>query len=179
MASNRGCSLPLLNSSSTLQNVPSPLERLRELGLALPEPPAPAASYVPTRLVPIGGGRSLLYVSGQIPIADGVAKHVGRVPDQASVAEAQQSARLCALNILAQAHAAAGLDRVEMVVQVTGWVACADDFKEHPQVINAASDLLSDVLGEAGKHTRAAIGANALPRGVTTEIAAVLVVRAD
>ena len=159
--------------------MPSPLDRLRELGLQLPEPPVPVASYIPTRLVPIGGGRSLLYIAGQIPTAGGEVKHVGRVPNEATVAQAQESARLCALNILAQAHAAAGLDNVEMVAQVTGWVACADDFKEQPQVINAASDLLSDVLGDAGKHTRAAVGANALPRGVTTEVAAVLVVRSD
>jgi enamine deaminase RidA (YjgF/YER057c/UK114 family) len=158
--------------------VPSPLQRLRELGLELPEPPAPVASYIPTRLVPIGGGRALLYVSGQIPIAGGDVLHVGRVPDQANVEQARESARLCALNILAQAEAAAGLDNVEMVAQVTGWVACRDDFKEQPQIINAASDLLAEVLGEAGRHTRAAIGTNALPRGVTTEVAAVLVVKA-
>jgi len=157
--------------------VPSPLERLRDLGLQLPEPPVPVASYIPTRLVPIGGGRALLYVSGQIPLADGQVKHSGRVPDEVSLEQAQQSARLCALNVLAQAHAAAGLENVEMVAQVTGWVACRDDFKEQPQVINAASDLMAEVLGEAGKHTRAAVGANALPRGVTTEVAAVLVVR--
>jgi len=158
--------------------VPSPLDRLRELGLELPRPPVPVASYIPTRLVPIGGGRALLYVSGQIPMLDGEVKHSGRVPDQASVEDAKQSARLCALNILAQTESAVGLDKVEMVAQVTGWVACTDDFKEQPQVMNAASDLLSDVLGEAGKHTRAAVGTNALPRGVTTEVAAVLVVRA-
>jgi enamine deaminase RidA (YjgF/YER057c/UK114 family) len=157
--------------------VPSPLQKLRELGLELPEPPAPVASYIPTRLVPIGGGRSLLYVSGQIPIAAGEVMHVGRVPEEATLEQARESARLCALNILAQAQAAAGLDNVEMVAQVTGWVACSDDFKEQPQVINAASDLLAEVLGEGGRHTRAAIGTNALPRGVTTEVAAVLVVK--
>ena len=159
--------------------MPSPLERLRELGLELPEPPPALASYIPTRVVPIGGGRALVYVAGQVPLAGGEIKHTGRVPDQASVEEAKKSARLCALNVLAQVHAAAGLDNVEMVAQVIGWVASADGFGEQPQVINAASDLLSDVLGEAGKHTRAAVGTNALPRGVTTEVAAVFVVRTE
>jgi enamine deaminase RidA (YjgF/YER057c/UK114 family) len=128
-------------------------------------------------LVPIGGGRALLYVSGQIPVAGGEVRHTGRVPDETSVEEARESARLCALNILAQAHAAAGLENVETVAQLTGWVACREDFKEQPQIVNAASDLLAEVLGEAGRHTRAAVGTNALPRGVTTEVAAVLVVK--
>jgi enamine deaminase RidA (YjgF/YER057c/UK114 family) len=159
--------------------VPSPLERLRQLGLELPQPPPALASYVPTRVVPIGGGRSLVYVSGQVPVAGGEFKYIGSVPDQVSVDEAKESARLCALNLLAQVNAAAGLEAVEMVAQVVGWVNCSHDFGEQPQVINAASDLLAEVLGEAGKHTRAAVGTNALPRGVTTEVAAVFVVRTE
>ena len=158
--------------------MPSPLDRLRELGLELPQPPPALASYVPTRVVPIGGGRALVYVAGQVPLADGEFKYTGRVPDQVSVDDAKESARLCALNLLAQVNAAAGLDAVEMVAQVVGWVNCSDEFGEQPQVINAASDLLAEVLGESGKHTRAAVGTNALPRGVTTEVAAVFVVRA-
>jgi len=118
-------------------------------------------------------------VAGQVPLASRELKYTGRVPDQASVDDAKQSARLCALNLLAQVNAAAGLDKVEMVAQVIGWVACSDDFGEQPQIINAASDLLTDVLGDAGKHTRAAVGTNALPRGVTTEVAAVFVVRTE
>jgi enamine deaminase RidA (YjgF/YER057c/UK114 family) len=159
--------------------VPSPLDRLRELGLELPQPPPALASYVPTRVVPIGGGRALVYVAGQVPLADGEFKYTGRVPDQVGVEDAKESARLCALNLLAQVNAAAGLDAVEMVAQVIGWVNCSDEFGEQPQVINAASDLLAEVLGESGKHTRAAVGTNALPRGVTTEVAAVFVVRTE
>ena len=159
--------------------MPSPLDRLRELGLELPQPPPALASYVPTRVVPIGGGRALVYVAGQVPLADGEFKYTGRVPDQVSVDDAKESARLCALNLLAQVNAAAGLDAVEMVAQVIGWVNCSDEFGEQPQVINAASDLLAEVLGESGKHTRAAVGTNALPRGVTTEVAAVFVVRTE
>jgi enamine deaminase RidA (YjgF/YER057c/UK114 family) len=158
--------------------MPSPHERLRELGLILPSPPAAVASYVPTRLVPIGGGRSLLYVAGQVPVKDG-RRMTGRCPDQVSVEQAQIAARVCALNVLAQMEAAAGLDNVEQVTQVIAFVLSTDDFGEQPKVINAASELLVDVLGDAGKHTRVALGTNALPFSVTVEIAAVAVVRVD
>lgn len=158
--------------------MPSPHERLRELGLVLPSPPSAVASYVPTRLVPIGGGRSFLYIAGQVPVQDGK-RMTGRCPDQVSVEEAQIAARVCALNLLAQMEAAAGLDSVEQVTQLIGFVLSTDDFGEQPKVINAASELLVDVLGDAGKHTRAALGTNALPFSVTVEIAAVAVVRVD
>ncbi|HEY3193847.1 MAG TPA: RidA family protein [Candidatus Dormibacteraeota bacterium] len=158
--------------------MPSPHERLRELGLILPSPPGAVASYVPTRLVPIGGGRSLLYVAGQVPVQDG-RRMTGRCPDQVSVEQAQIAARVCALNVLAQMEAAGGLDNVEQVTQVIAFVLSTDDFGEQPKVINAASELLVDVLGDAGKHTRVALGTNALPFSVTVEIAAVAVVRVD
>ena len=158
--------------------VPSPHERLRELGLTLPAPPAPLASYVPTRLVPLGGGRALLYVAGQISTRDGQ-RLTGRCPDEVSVEQAQEAARASALNVLAQIEAAAGLDRVEQVVQLNGFVLSSEDFGDQPKIINAASDLLFEVLGDAGRHTRAAIGASALPFSVTVEITAVAVVRTD
>lgn len=158
--------------------MPSPHERLRELGLVLPSPPAALASYVPTRLVPIGGGRSLLYIAGQVPVQDG-RRLTGRCPDQVSVEQAQIAARACALNLLAQMEAAAGLENVEQVTQLIGLVLSTDDFGEQPKVLNAASELLVDVLGDAGMHTRAALGTNALPFSVTVEIAAVVVVRVD
>jgi enamine deaminase RidA (YjgF/YER057c/UK114 family) len=156
--------------------VTSPHARLRELGLELPAPPVAVASYVPTRLVPIGDGKSLLYIAGQVPVQDGK-RLTGRCPDEVSVEEAQLAARACALNLLAQMESAAGLDNVEQVLQVTGFVLSADDFGDQPKVLNGASDLLVEVLGEAGKHTRAALGTNALPFSVTVEIAAVAVVR--
>jgi len=134
------------------------------------------ASYVPTRLVPLGDGRSLLYVAGQVAIRDGQLL-TGRVPDEVPVEQAQDAARVCALNILAQIEASAGLENVDQIAQLVGFVRSADDFGDQPTVVNAASDLLVEVLGEAGRHTRAAVGANALPRGVTVEIAAVVVVR--
>jgi len=154
-----------------------PHERLRQLGLKLPVPPAPVASYVPTVLVPIGNGRSLLYIAGQVSVQDGK-RLTGRCPDEVSVEDAQMAARACALNLLAQMEAAAGLANVEQVVQLIGFVLSTDDFGDQPRVLNGASDLIGEVLGEAGKHTRAAVGASALPFSVTVEVAAVVVVRA-
>ena len=154
----------------------SPHARLRELGFELPVPPAALASYVPTRLVSIGEGRSLLYIAGQVSTRDGK-RLTGRCPDEVSVEQAQDAARACALNILAQMESAAGLDNVEQVMQLNGFVLSTDDFGDQPKVINGASDLIVEVLGEAGKHSRVALGANALPFSVTVEIAAVAVVR--
>jgi len=156
--------------------VTSPHERLRELGLTLPAPPSPAASYVQTRMVPIGDGRALLYVAGQVS-ADGDKMLTGRCPDEVSVEEATQRARLCGLRVLAQIDKAVGLESVESMLQLIGFVLSADGFGDQPRVMNGASDLLVDVLGDAGKHTRAALGTNALPFSVTIEIAAVAVVR--
>ena len=154
----------------------SPHERLRELGLTLPKPPAPAASYVQTRLVPISDGRALLYIAGQVSAKDGN-RITGRCPDQVSLEEAQEAARACALNVLAQMDGAVGLDQVEQVTQLIGFVCCTPEFGDQPKVINAASELIVEVLGEAGRHTRAALGANALPFSVTVEIMAVALVR--
>jgi enamine deaminase RidA (YjgF/YER057c/UK114 family) len=156
--------------------LPTPHERLQTLGLKLPAPPAALASYLPTRLVPIGDGRALLYVAGQVSVQDGK-RLTGRCPDEVTVEEAQARARVCALNVLAQIEAAAGLDNVDQVTQVIGFVLSADGFGDQPKVLNGASDLLVDVLGDAGRHTRAALGTNALPFSVTVEIAAVAVVR--
>jgi len=154
----------------------TPHERLRELGITLPKPPAPAASYVQTRLVPISDGRALLYVAGQVS-ADGDQMLSGRCPDEVSVEEATRRARLCGLRVLAQIESAVGLDKVEAIAQLIGFVNSADDFGDQPKVMNGASDLLVEVLGEAGRHTRAALGTNSLPFSVTVEIAVVAVVR--
>ena len=154
----------------------TPHERLRELGITLPPPPPPAASYVQTRLVAIGPGRALLYVAGQIS-RDGDQVLTGRCPDQVTVEEATRRARQCGLSVLSQIESAAGLDSVEEVTQVIGLVLSADGFGDQPKVMNGASDLLVEVLGAAGKHTRAAVGTNALPFSATVEVAAVAVVR--
>lgn len=157
--------------------VPSPYSRLRDLGLELPAPPAALAAYVPTTLAPLGHGRALLSVAGQVWIEDGRPVHRGRVPDEVSVADAEENARSCALRVLAQLDAAAGLESVEQVLQVTVYVRSADSFEAQPQVGNAASELLVAVLGEAGRHARAAVGVNALPLGVPVEVSALALVR--
>ena len=134
------------------------------------------AAYVPTVLAPIGDGRSLLFIAGQVSVQDGK-RLTGRCPDEVTVEEAQERAKVCALNLLAQMEATVGLDNVEQVAQLTGFVLSADGFGEQPKVLNGASELLVEVLGDAGRHTRAALGTNALPFSVTVEIAAIVVVR--
>ncbi|MGH7764542.1 MAG: RidA family protein [Candidatus Dormibacteraceae bacterium] len=154
----------------------NPHARLSELGIELPPAPAPAASYVQTRLVSLDGQRALLYVAGQVS-RDGEKLLTGRCPDEVSVEEAARRARVCAVNVLAQIEAAAGLDNVEQLMQLTGFVLSTADFGEQSKVMNGASEFLVDVLGDAGRHTRLALGTNALPFSVTVEIAAVAVVR--
>lgn len=154
----------------------SPHDRLRELGIQLPAAPAPAASYVQTRIVPISDHRATLYIAGNVS-RDGDQLLTGRCPDQVSIEEATRRAQVCATNLLAQMEAAVGLDNVEQIAQLIGFVLSADGFGDQPKVINGASDFLVDVLGEAGRHTRAAVGANSLPGSVTVEIAAIAIVR--
>jgi enamine deaminase RidA (YjgF/YER057c/UK114 family) len=128
-------------------------------------------------LVPIGDGRSLLYIAGQVSMLDGK-RLTGRCPDEVSIEEAQIAARACGISLLAQIEAAAGLAKVEQVVQLIAFVLSTPEFGDQPKVINAASDLLIEVLGEVGRHSRAALGASSLPFSCTVEIAAVVVVRA-
>lgn len=145
--------------------------RLAELGIELPEPPKPVASYVP---YVISG--KLIFVSGQVPMtADGL-QYRGVVGGDFDIEEGQQAARLCAINIIAQvADALDGdLDRVTRIVRLGGFVRCAADFGQQPQVVNGASDLMLDVFGDAGRHARAAVGVNALPAGVAVEVDAVV-----
>ena len=143
--------------------------RLKELGIALPTPPAPVASYVPT----VTSG-NLVFVSGQITSTPEGLKYVGVVGKDLSVEDGKAAARLCAINAVAQAKAACGgdLDRVKRCVKLTVFVNAASDFTQHPEVANGASDLLVEVFGEAGKHARAALGAGSLPRGVACEVEA-------
>jgi enamine deaminase RidA (YjgF/YER057c/UK114 family) len=146
--------------------------RLASLGVVLPEAPIPVANYVPALL-----SGNLLFISGQISKgADGnVIK--GRLGAELTVEQGREAARASALAILAQAKAALGaLDRIAQVVRLTGFVAATPDFAEHPQVINGASDLMVEVLGEAGRHTRAAVGVASLPMGCAVEVDAILMI---
>ena len=119
----------------------------------------------------------MVYVAGQIPRKPDGGMYTGRVPGQVTVEQAREAARACGVAILAQLEAAGGLEKVEHIAQVIGFVNSEDGFGEQPEVINGCSDLLVEVLGEAGRHSRAALGTNSLPRNVTVEIAAVAVVR--
>jgi enamine deaminase RidA (YjgF/YER057c/UK114 family) len=144
--------------------------RLKELGIALPAPPAPVASYVP---YVISG--NLVFVSGQVTLsADGL-KYVGKVGSEISLEDGKAAARLCAVNVIAQVKAACGgdLDRVRRCVKVGVFLNATPDFAQHPEVANGASDLFQEVFGDAGKHARAAVGAGSLPRGVAAEVEAV------
>lgn len=141
-------------------------EKLKDLGIVLPEPPKPAGSYVP---VVISG--NLAFVSGQIPMQGGNVSFTGKVPSERTLLEAQQAARLCAINILAQLKANLGsLDRIVKIIRVSGFVNSDTGFSEQPKVINTASDLLFEIFGEKGKHTRIAVGVSSLPLNSTVEI---------
>ena len=143
--------------------------KLRDLGINLPAPPAPVASYVPT----VTSG-NLLFVSGQITSAPEGLKFVGVVGQDLKVEDGKAAARLCAVNVLAQVKAALGdLDRVKRCVKLSVFVNAVPDFTQHPEVANGASDLMVEVFGDAGKHARAAMGAGSLPRGVAVEVEAV------
>ncbi len=149
--------------------MPTPEDRLKELGISLPTPAAPVAAYIPSRLA-----GSLLYISGQIPVRDGKVMYTGPVgegPGLVTLDHARDCARQCALNGLAAARAAlVTLNRVRQVVRVGCFVACEQGFGDQPKVANAASELLVQVFGDAGKHARAAVGTNALPLNVPVEI---------
>jgi len=141
-------------------------EKLTELGLKLPNPPAVAGSYVP--FVRTG---NLLYLAGTISAFNGEMTHVGQVGKEQTVQTAYESAKICALNTLANIKAAAGsLDQVKRFVLVTGFVNAVSGFTDSPAVINGASDLFGKVFGEAGQHARAAVAAAGLPKGSTVEI---------
>jgi enamine deaminase RidA (YjgF/YER057c/UK114 family) len=144
--------------------------RLAELGITLPVPAMAVANYVP--FVVTG---TLVFVSGQLPMEGGKPVVFGHLGAEVSVEDGVRAARLCGLNLLAQAKAACGgdLDRIRRVVRLTAFVASTPDFTDQPKVVNGASDLMVEVLGDAGRHARVAVGAPSLPLNVAVEIEAV------
>lgn len=142
--------------------------RIAQLGITLPDAPAPAANYVPY----VQSGK-LLFVSGQISAGpEGLIR--GRLGEDMDAAAGATAARACGLALIAQARAALGtLDRITRVVKLTGFVSSTPDFTDQPEVVNGCSDLMVEVFGESGRHARAAVSAPALPRGVAVEIEAV------
>jgi len=141
-------------------------KKLAEKGITLPDAPAPAANYVPYVLV-----GKILYVSGQISQnASGLI--LGKLGESMTIDQGADAAKFCAINLLAQVKSACAgdLDKLVRVIKLTGFVNSMPDFTQQPQVINGASDLMGDVLGEAGKHARVAVSASSLPLGVAVEI---------
>ncbi|MGG7643194.1 RidA family protein [Rhodovulum sp. YNF3179] len=140
--------------------------RLADMGVTLPDAPAPAANYVP--YVQAG---NLLFVSGQIAMENGTLI-TGKLGVDMTVEQGQAAAKACAISLLAQVKAACGgdLDRLERVVRLGGFVNAAPDFTDHPKVVNGASDFIGEALGEIGRHARAAVGSSSLPLGVAVEI---------
>ena len=147
--------------------------RLAELGITLPTPATPAANYVP--FVRVG---DLLHVSGQIPVGPKGIEFVGKLGADADVDFGRAAARLCAINLLAQVKAATGdLEKLVRVVKLTGFVNSTLDFVDHPKVVNGASDLMVDALGDRGRHARSAVGVPVLPLDAPVEVEIVVRVR--
>lgn len=142
-------------------------EKLAESGIALPEPSIPAANYVPFTVA-----GSLVFIAGQIPFEGRKIRHIGKVGAEIDASGAQEAARLCGLNLIAQLKVACGgdLDRVRRCVKLGVFVNATASFTRHPEVANGASDLMVAVFGDAGRHARFAVGAGSLPRGVAVEV---------
>ncbi len=142
--------------------------RLAQLGIALTTPPSAVANYLPA----IQEG-SLVFVSGQIPLSDGTVAFTGQLGKDLDIATGQQAARLCAINVLAQVKAIiTDLNRIEQCIRLGGFISCTPDFYDHAQVMNGASDLMVDVLGDKGRHCRAAVGCTSLPLNSAVEVEA-------
>ncbi len=144
-------------------------EKINLLGISIPVPPKPAGSYLPVVI-----SNNIAYVSGQIPVKDGKVIFQGKVNDQ-NLEEAKQSAKLCAINILAQLKRELGtLDKISKIIKISGFVNSDSDFFQQPNVINAASDLFFEIFGEKGQHARIAVGVSSLPLNSMTEIDAII-----
>lgn len=148
--------------------------RLADMGITIPEPPAPVASYV-GQVVHNG----MVIVSGQLPLADGALTQTGLLGKDVTTEQGAAAARVCAINILAQVKVACGgdLERIVQCLRLGGFVASMPDYTEHPKVINGASDFMGEVLGEKGVHARAAVGVAALPLNASVEVEATFAIR--
>ena len=149
-------------------------ERLRELGIELPQPAAPLAAYV--GYVAHAG---TVVISGQLPLRDGEPAFHGVLGESVTIDDGYQAARLCAINVLAQLRSAVDGDwsRVDRCIRLGGFVAAVPVFEAHPKVVNGASELIAEVLGERGAHARAAVGVASLPLGVPVEVEATFALR--
>ena len=145
-------------------------ERLKELGIVLPETAKPLANYVPS--VRVG---NLVFISGNLPLVAGKLIYEGRIPSAVSIDDGYKAARQAGINIIAAIHGEIGdLNHVLRIIRLNGFVASDDDFTGQPKVINGASDLMVEVFGDKGKHTRAVMGVNRLPINTPVEIDAII-----
>jgi enamine deaminase RidA (YjgF/YER057c/UK114 family) len=149
-------------------------QRLRDLGLTVPEPAPPAGAYVPFVVV-----QSLAFIAGQLPIVDGRVAWRGQLGGERSLDDGIAAARICALNLIAQVRAACDgdLDRVVRAVRLAGFVNAVPGFADHPKVINGASDLMLEIFGDAGRHARAAVGCSSLPLDAAVEVDGIFQIR--
>jgi enamine deaminase RidA (YjgF/YER057c/UK114 family) len=140
--------------------------RLKKLGIALPAPPAPVASYVPFTL-----SGNQVFIAGQLPLVDGALKYAGHLGGTVSLEDGQVASQLCAINVVAQLKAACGdLNQVRRCLKLNVFVSATPDFTRHPEVANGASDLMGAIFGDAGAHARSSVGVASLPRGAAVEV---------
>ena len=149
-------------------------EKIKKLNLIIPEAPSPVGAYVAFKVI-----NNLVFISGQLPIDKDGKMIKGKVGKDLSLDQAQEAARLCVINILAQIKKAANgnLDNVKNCIKITGFVNSSDTFVDQPKVINPASEILSEIFGEGGKHARAAVSTNSLPLGAAVEIDAIFEIK--
>ena len=141
-------------------------ENLKKLNINLPEAPEPVGAYVASKIV-----GNMVFISGQLPLDVGGKLIKGKVGKELNLEQAQQAAKICAINLLSQVKKICGsLDKVKACIKITGYVNSTDTFTDQPKVINGASDLISSIFGDKGKHTRAAVSVNSLPLGAAVEV---------
>ena len=144
--------------------------KLAELGIDLPEAPAPVAAYQP--LIRAG---NLIFTSGQLPFRNGEISYAGKLGAELSNEDGYQAARQAALNAIAHIKSATGdLDKVKTIIRIEGYVHCAEGFRDHPQVLNGASDLIAEIFGDRGIHTRLALGINEMPLNAAVQLAMIV-----
>ena len=146
-------------------------ENIKNLGLNIPELPKALANYVPFKIV----GKTM-YISGQAPVRNGEMIYKGKVGSDITIEEGIEAAKLCVINIIAAVKTGLEGDwnKLDSFVKLTGFVNCQDSFTDQPQIINGASDMLVEIFGDQGRHTRVAVGSNALPLGISVEIDAII-----
>ena len=149
-------------------------ENIKKLGLIIPEPPVAVANYVPYKMI-----NNIMYISGQAPIQNGELLYKGKVGYDLSLEDGIKAAELCCINIIAalKKQIDGNWDKLDCFLKLGGFVNCNSDFIDQPKVINGASDLLVNIFGEQGRHTRFAVGSNSLPLGIAVEIDAIIQLR--